>query len=110
MSAPDPSTNGEKKDTRIKAGEVRNPRGRPKGARHKLGEEFLQKLQADFAANGKQVIETVRTEKPDVYLKVVASILPKEIDLSGEIAVTTKEQRDAALQAFQRTIVEETLQ
>ena len=55
--------------------------GRPKGARSKLGEEFLQDMLADWAANGKAVIEAVRADKPEQYLKVVASILPKEMNL-----------------------------
>lgn len=57
-----------------------NP-GRPKGARNKLGEEFLQDMLADWTENGKAVIEAVRADKPDQYLKVVASILPKEMNL-----------------------------
>ena len=80
-----PSTNGDKKDTRIKPGEVRNPNGRPKGSRHKLGEDFLRKLQADFALHGEGVIQSVREGKPSDYLKVVASVLPKEIELGDEM-------------------------
>jgi hypothetical protein len=81
-----PFDNGAKKDTRIKPGEVRNPRGRPKGARSKLGEDFIQALQSDFSEHGKEVIQTVRGEKPDQYLKVIASVLPKEIDASENLA------------------------
>jgi hypothetical protein len=33
----------------------------------------------DFSEHGELVISTVRADKPDQYLKVVASILPKEI-------------------------------
>ena len=58
-----------------------NP-GRPKGARNKLGEAFLEAMLDDFTEHGAVVIETVRTEKPDQYLKVIASILPKEMNLS----------------------------
>jgi hypothetical protein len=58
--------------------------GRPKGARSKLGEEFLQALLKDFNEHGAEVIATVREDKPDQYLKVVASILPKEIEASEE--------------------------
>lgn len=58
--------------------------GRPKGARAKLGEAFLQAMQDSFAQYGPETIETVRTEKPDQYLKVVASILPKELELSDD--------------------------
>lgn len=55
--------------------------GRPKGARNKLGEEFLAALQEDFTANGKGVIEKVRAERPHEYLKIVASLMPKELNL-----------------------------
>jgi hypothetical protein len=58
--------------------------GRPKGARSKLGEDFLKALQEDFTANGVAVIAKVREDKPDQYLKVVASILPKEFEASDE--------------------------
>lgn len=57
--------------------------GRTKGARSKLGEEFIHALYEDFQAHGAEVIETVRMEKPDQYLKVVASLLPKDINVSG---------------------------
>jgi hypothetical protein len=58
-----------------------NKAGRPKGSRSKLGEDFLAAMQADFAKHGPAVIATVRDEKPDAYLKVIASILPKEVNL-----------------------------
>ena len=60
-------------------GQSGNPAGRPKGSRNKLGEAFVEALHDDFMAHGVSVIETVRTEKPDQYLKVVASLLPKEL-------------------------------
>lgn len=58
--------------------------GRPKGARAKLGEAFLKAMQEDFAQYGLTAVETVRIEKPDQYLKVIASILPKEFDMGDE--------------------------
>lgn len=58
--------------------------GRPKGARAKLGEAFLEAMLADFTQHGDGVIEIVRDEKPDQYLRVVASILPKEIEAGEE--------------------------
>lgn len=56
--------------------------GRPKGARNKLGEAFIQALHDSFEAHGPETIETVRTEKPDQYLKVIASLMPKEHNLN----------------------------
>lgn len=55
--------------------------GRPKGSRNKLGEAFLADMLADWEENGISVIETVCLEKPDQYLKVVASVLPKELNV-----------------------------
>lgn len=57
-------------------------KGRPKGSRNKLGEQFLEALQQDFEANGVKAIVTVRETRPHEYLKVVASILPKELNVN----------------------------
>lgn len=56
--------------------------GRPKGSRNKLGEAFLSDLYADWEQHGPRVIEAVRAEKPDVYMKVIASILPKDLNVN----------------------------
>ena len=55
--------------------------GRPRGARGKLGEDFLEALHANFLAHGADAIDVVRIEKPDAYLKIIASILPKHLEL-----------------------------
>jgi hypothetical protein len=61
-----------------KPGESGNPAGRPKGARNKINEDFLDALQVDFEQHGPTVIARVRQTMPHIYLKVVASLLPKE--------------------------------
>ncbi len=77
-----PKANGEKSEdpraaTWFKPGNKLG--GRPKGSRNQLGEDFLSCLQADFKEHGAVVVERVRIERPSDYLKVVASILPKEV-------------------------------
>jgi len=59
-------------------------KGRPKGSRNKLGEAFITALHDDFETHGVAAIATVRAEKPHEYLKVVASLLPKELKISTE--------------------------
>jgi len=67
--------------------------GRKKGARSKLGEAFLEDMLANWQENGAETIEVVRTEKPDQYLKVVASILPKELNIrAGEFEDLTDDE------------------
>ena len=46
------------------------------------GRQFIRALAEDFAKHGPAVIEKVRTDKPADYLKIVASLLPKDINLS----------------------------
>lgn len=95
-------------DTKFKPGQVANPAGRPKGSRNKLGEDFIAALQADFSEHGVNAIQIVRSERPDQYLKVIASILPKDINLNvnpiGEMTDDELIERirklDATIQPF----------
>jgi Family of unknown function (DUF5681) len=61
-----------------------NPKGRPKGARNRLGTQFLEALEADFNQFGPQAIALVREKKPEVYMRVVADLLPKEANINVE--------------------------
>lgn len=75
--------------------------GRPKGSRNKLGEAFLEDMLADWQDNGKAAIVAVREEKPDQYLKVVASVLPKELNIKvSELDELTDDQLARQLRAI----------
>ncbi|MGZ2438197.1 DUF5681 domain-containing protein [Sinorhizobium medicae] len=71
-----------REDLKFKPGQSGNPAGRPKGARSKLGEAFLEALHNDFEKHGVAVITAVRRKKPEQYLRVVASILPKDLNVN----------------------------
>ncbi len=87
----------------FKPGQSGNPAGRPKGSRNKLGEAFVQALHDDFTIHGVSVIETVRVEKPDQYLKVVASLLPKQIEVKEGAFDGVSDEELAALVAAARS-------
>jgi hypothetical protein len=53
--------------------------GRPKRTKKTLADGFLEAIRADFRAHGAGVIAEVRSEKPDQYLKIVLSVLPKDL-------------------------------
>lgn len=53
--------------------------GRPKGARNKLGEAFVNAMLNDFEAHGNAAIAKVREEDTSTYVRVIAGLLPKEV-------------------------------
>jgi hypothetical protein len=62
-------------------GKSGNPAGRPPGAKNKIADKFITALTADFEQHGETVIERVRSEKPDTYLKIVSDLVPKDMNL-----------------------------
>lgn len=70
--------------TRFQAGNRFGARGRPKGARSRLSERFLSQIADDFEIYGAAVIREVREERPVDYLRLVASLIPKELSLPGD--------------------------
>jgi hypothetical protein len=93
-----------------KPGESGNPNGRPVGNRNRLNERFIKALHDDFCEHGAKVIAEVREDKPDVYLKVIASILPRELHFKNETAFEgmNDDQLDEVIGAIRRTLTART--
>ncbi|MES2783407.1 MAG: DUF5681 domain-containing protein [Pseudomonadota bacterium] len=82
-------------------GKSGNPKGRPKGARNALGENFLQDMLADWRENGAAAIVKMRENDPKDYVKVVASVLPKELNVKvSELDDLTDDQLARQLAAI----------
>lgn len=69
-------------------GQSGNPAGKPPGSKNKISEKFITALTADFEQHGDTVIEKVRTEKPENYLKIVADLVPKDFNIEGNVGLT----------------------
>jgi hypothetical protein len=52
---------------------------RAKVTREKLGQSFVGAIYEDFIEFGQAAIVRVRKEEPGTYLKIIASMLPKEL-------------------------------
>ena len=89
----------------IQKGEVLNPTGRPKGSRNKLTQDFVAAMCEDFRLNGAAVVEAVRSEKPDVYLRVIAGLVPTQVE-HGEVGAFSEMPEDE----LDRFIAEKTAQ
>ena len=55
--------------------------GRPKGTRNKLTARFLEDFLCDWEANGAAAIRIVRIEHPEIYVRIAAQIIPRDLHL-----------------------------
>lgn len=83
----------------IKPGETRNPGGKPVGAKNKLQGDFARRLADDFGRFGIYAIARARRDDPLGYVRVVASLMPKELEISRPLDDISDEQLDSAIAA-----------
>lgn len=66
----------------FKPGQSGNPAGRPKGSRNKLTESFLTDVLEAWETSGKVAIADMLSDRPSDFVKMVASLMPKEATLN----------------------------
>src|SRR5262245_32343680 len=62
--------------------------GRPKGARNRLQSSVLHALAEDFAEHGAAAIKVCRIEEPARYVQIVASLMPRELEIEHQTATS----------------------
>jgi Family of unknown function (DUF5681) len=87
-----------------RSGQSGNPAGRRKGSRNQLGEDFLRDLYNAWTEHGPAALKAAAQEKPAEFCKMVASLLPKKINLKNELSEFTDEQL-AALDALATSLL-----
>ena len=68
----------------FKKGQSGNPAGRPVGARSKLQEAFWKDFAGAWAEHGPTALLTVAKDDPSTFVKVAASVMPKEVEATVE--------------------------
>ena len=71
--------------TQFKPGQSGNPKGRPQGSRNKLSEEFVADLHAAWQLFGRPALMTTALTEPSVFVRVVASLMPKELEATKTV-------------------------
>ena len=66
---------------RFKPGQTGNPGGSTKGYRKTLQGDFLRSLAKDFNAHGAEAIRQAREDDPLGYVRTIAALMPKEVEL-----------------------------
>ncbi len=55
--------------------------GRTKGARNRIAYKLIEALEKDFQEHGEEAVKIARIERPVEYLKIIASVIPKEFEI-----------------------------
>src|SRR5437763_10766286 len=75
------------------------PAGRLRGSRNRLSEEVICALLRDFRKHGEKAIAKVRRDHPGIYLKVLASLIPRQdkLEHTNTIKTMTDEELESAI-------------
>lgn len=84
-------------------GQSGNPKGRAKGSRDAVTKQFMYALADVFSRKGKHAMERMADTDPSAFIRVCASLVPKDIKLSaGPLAELTEQELNALAYAAQR--------
>jgi hypothetical protein len=83
-----------------------NPAGRARGSRNALSEEVICALLRDFRKHGEKAIAKVRRDKPGVYLKVIALLIPREhkVEHRNPVKELSDEQLEAMIEYIETSL------
>jgi hypothetical protein len=83
-----------------RGGPTPNPLGRKPGTPNKFSRAFLADVAEKWHAHGAGVLEEVRRDDPATFLRVCASLVPREILLTTQNATPVSQMSETELQAL----------
>lgn len=89
---------------RWKPGQSGNPGGSPVGYRKSLQGDFLKMLSEDFKVHGRTAIVNARLSDPIGYVKTIAALLPKELEITRPLGALTDDELTAIVERLQSAI------
>jgi hypothetical protein len=92
--------------TPFRPGQTGNPGGKPAGARNRIQGKFLRTLADDFDKYGEGAIVACREETPAHYLRIVASLVPKQAEQLRPLDSKTDEELEAVFGYLKAHVVD----
>jgi len=80
--------------------------GRRKGSRDRISTALLEAIAKDFEEFGEEAVKIARVEKPVEYLRIVASLLPKEFEIvDSRLQDISDEELDAFIEVARSRVI-----
>ena len=79
-----------------KKGQSGNPGGKPDGAKDRFTRKFWTDFFNDWDAGGPDVIRRVREDDPSTYLRIAASLMPSESNVTVHRTITEQTDQEIA--------------
>lgn len=81
-----------------------NPGGASKGYRKTLQGDFLRELAADFGKHGAEAIRQAREDDPLGYVRTIAALMPKEVELVRPLEALTDDELSAIAEQLRSSL------
>lgn len=94
----------ERDNGKFVTGKSGNVGGKPRETRNKLSGVFLRSLLSSFEKDGVSAIDKVIRTDPAAYLRVIASIIPKELEITNSVEELTDDQLSEVIASLRSAI------